>query len=392
MSFVRRTVVVLIVVLTSIARAWATSPDSLLVYIGTYTHGKGPAESKGIYRGRLDLATGKLTVEGVTPAVEPSFLAIDSSRRFLYAVDEIERLDGQKAGGVSAFAIDSQSGELKFLNRKSSEGTDPCHLSLDKDRRVVLLANYGDGHVAALHIEADGSLGDTQQVIRKTGSSINRQRQEGPHAHCISADPTNRFILEADLGLDRVFVYRLDADARVEKPAPPVLANTSAGELKPGSGPRHFVFSRDGRFVYVINELASTITTFAFNRETGELKSLATVSTLPKDFAGENTTAEIDIDPSGRFLYGSNRGHNSIVIFAIDPKTGLLTYVGHQPSGGKTPRSFGIDPTGRYMLVANQDSNNVVVMQIDQKTGKLTPTGNSVEIGMPVCVKMIPPP
>ena len=396
MNITRRTAAVLIALLTAItglaAEAQSPAPDELLVYIGTYTHGKGPAESKGIYRGRLDLATGKLTIEGVTPAVEPSFLAIDPSRRFLYAVDEVEKLDGRNAGGVSAFAIDPKSGELKFLDRRSSEGTDPCHLSVDKDCKVVLLADYGDGHVAALHIEADGSLGDAQQVIRKTGSGVVRQRQEGPHAHCISADPTNRFVLEADLGLDRVFVYRFDADAGVSKQAPPVLASKSAGELKPGSGPRHFVFSRDAGFVYVINELASTITTFAFNGETGELKSLATVSTLPKDFTGESTTAEIDIDPSGRFLYGSNRGHNSIVIFAIDPKTGLLTYVGHQPSGGKTPRSFGIDPTGRYLLVANQDSNNVVVMRIDQQTGKPTTTGNSVEVGMPVCVKIVPAP
>jgi 6-phosphogluconolactonase len=368
----------------------AANPAAMRVYIGTYTHGKGPAESKGIYCGQLDLATGKVTIDGVTPTVEPSFLAIDSSRQFLYAVNEVEKLDGVNAGGVSAFAIDSKSGELKPLNRRPSEGTAPCHLSIDKDRRVVLVANYGNGSIAALRIEPDGSLGKSRQAIPKTGASVNRARQEGPHAHCISLDPANHFALEADLGLDLVFVYAFDANRRDAQQG--VLAYKSAGDLKPGSGPRHFVFSRDGRFVYVINELASTISTFAYDAETGGLRSLATHSTLPKGFSGSNTTAEIDVDLNGRFLYGSNRGHDSIVIFSINPDTGMLTYVGHQPSGGKTPRSFGIDPTGRYMLVANQDSNNVVVMRIDQQTGKLTPTGNSVEIGMPVCVKMIPAP
>jgi 6-phosphogluconolactonase len=398
MHVLRRTVAVLLVLLSAVVTCFAVapapSPDSggMFVYIGTYTHGKGPAESKGIYRGRLDLATGKLTIDGVTPAVEPSFLAIDASRQSLYAVNEVEKLDGVNAGAVSAFAIDARSGDLKFLNRRSSEGTDPCHLSLDKDRKIVFVANYGNGRIAALHIEPDGSLGEMREVRGTTGSSVNRQRQERPHAHCISPDPANRFVLEADLGLDRLFAYRLDPEAGLAKQGTPMLAIKSAGELKPGSGPRHFRFSEGGKFVYVINELASTITTFSFNRETGGLKSLATVSTLPQDFSGENTTAEIDIGPSGRFLYGSNRGHDSIVIFSINPDTGMLTYVGHQPSGGKTPRSFGIDPTGKYLLVANQDSNNIIVMRIDQQSGKLTPTGNSVEIGMPVCVKMIPAP
>ena len=367
---------------------------AMRVYIGTYTHGKGPAASKGIYRGQLDLATGKLTIDGVTPAVEPSFLAIDASRQFLYAVDEVEKLDGLSAGGVSAFAIDAKSGDLRFLNRRSSEGTDPCHLAIDNDRKVVLVANYGNGNLAVLQIEPDGSIGKPRQVITRSVASrgtdrFDPQRQEGPHAHCVGLDSANHFVLEADLGLDALFVAGFDP-ARAD-PNQGVLATPKTiGALKPVSGPRHFVFSRDGRFVYVINELASTIKTCAYDGETGGLRTLDTVSTLPKDFTGSNTTAEIDIHPSGRFLYGSNRGHDSIVIFSINPDTGMLTYVGHQPSGGKTPRSFGIDPTGKYLLVANQDSNNVVVMRIDQQTGKLMPTGNSVEIGMPVCVKMIP--
>ncbi|HEV3415506.1 MAG TPA: lactonase family protein [Pirellulales bacterium] len=361
-------------------------PNSLFVYVGTYTHGKGEhSASKGIYTCRFDLATGKLTVAGVTPSVEPSFLAIDPSRRFLYAVNEIDNFGGKKAGGVSAFAIDPKSGELKPLNQQSSEGGGPCHISVEKLGTHVLVANYGGGSLAVLSIEKDGSLGKATAFVQHKGSSVDPQRQEGPHAHSISLDAANRFALAADLGLDKLFVYRFDSDKGTLAPI-----NEPWAKLAPGSGPRHFAFGLGERFVYVINEMASTITTFAYDAGQGTLKPLQTVSTLPTGFSGTNTTAEIEIHPSERFLYGSNRGHNSIVIFSIDPTTGLLTYFGHQPSGGKTPRNFGIDPTGTYLLAANQDSDSVVVMRIDPLTGKLTPTGGSVEIGMPVCVKMIP--
>jgi 6-phosphogluconolactonase len=369
---------------TQAAAADAALPNlgSRSVYIGTYTHGRGPAASQGIYRGSLDLDTGKLRIDGVTPADEPSFLTVDSSSH-LYAANEGEVFVGKKSGAVTAFSIDVKTDELSRINQRTSEGSGPCHVSLDAKGRFLLVANYGSGSVAVLPIEKDGRLDQPSAVVEHKGSSVNPQRQEGPHAHSIGVDPQNRFVIEADLGLDKLFVYRFNSDLGT-------LTELTPAKLDPGSGPRHFVFSRDCRFVYVINELASTITTFSFNRETGELKSLATVSTLPKDYSGENTTAEIDIDPSGRFLYGSNRGHDSIVILSINPDTGMLAYVGHQPSGGKTPRSFGIDPSGKYLLVANQDSNNVVVMRIDRNTGKLTPTGSSVKVGMPVCVKIIP--
>jgi 6-phosphogluconolactonase len=393
MKIVRRLASLVLLLLTAFSFVSAAEPGaegalpnlgSLQVYIGTYTHGKGPAASQGIHHGWLDLDTGKLRVEGVTPAVEPSFLAVDASWH-LYAANEGDVFVGKKSGAVTAFSINGKSDELRRINQRTSEGSGPCYVSLDANGRFLLVANYGSGSVAVLPIQKDGRLDQPSAVVEHKGLSVNPQRQEGPHAHSIGLDPQSRFVLEADLGLDKVFVYRFDPDRGTLKELTPA-------NLDPGSGPRHFVFSRDGRFVYVINELASTITTFAFNRETGELKSLATVSTLPKGFSGSNTTAEIDVHPSGRFLYGSNRGHDSIVIFSIDPETGLLTYVGHQPSGGKTPRSFGIDPTGKYLLVANQDSNNVVVMRIDSKTGKLTPTGNEAQIGMPVCVKMVPAP
>ena len=369
----------------TVASSAEAKAEKMLVFIGTYTHGK----SKGIYSGELDLATGKLSITGVTPSVEPSFLAIDPTRRFLYAVNEVEQWGGKKnAGGVSAFAIDPKSGQLKALNQQSSEGAAPCHISVDHKGKSALVANYMGGNVAVLPIESDGSLGKAASVVQHKGQVADAKRQGGPHAHSISLDPSGRLALAADLGLDKVFVYRFDGETGKLTPNDP-----PSGQLAPRSGPRHFAFSRDGRFVYVINEIAMTITTFAYDADRGALKPLATVSTLPKGVvAGDWSTAEIEVRPDGRFLYGTNRGHDSLVIFAIDPKNGQLTYVGHQPSGGKTPRSFGIDPTGSYLLSANQDSDSIVVMRIDQETGKLTPTGQSVEVGMPVCVVMIPAP
>ncbi len=360
----------------------AAAPQKMRVFVGTYTRGK----SKGIYPGELDLASGQFTVTGVAVSVEPSFLALDPSQRFLYAVNETEKWNGRdNCGGVSAFAI-QPSGELKPLNQQPSEGGAPCHISIDDQGRFAFVANYTGGDVAVLPIEKDGSLGKAVSVVQHKGEVADKQRQGGPHAHAISLDKANRFALAADLGLDKLFVYRFDGQTgKLTANDPPF------GKLAPRSGPRHFAFSRDGRFVFVINEIALTITSFAYDAERGALKSLATVSTLPKgEKQGDWSTAEIMVHPSGRFLYGSNRGHDSLVIFAIDAQTGGLSYVGNQPSGGKTPRSFGIDPTGQYLLSANQDSDNVAVMRIDRQTGKLTPTGQSVEIGMPVCVVIVP--
>jgi 6-phosphogluconolactonase len=367
----------------SAASAAATSSTKMRVYVGTYTRGK----SKGIYAGELDLANGTLTITGVTPSVEPSFLAIDPTKHFLYAVNETEKWEGRdNCGGVSAFAIDSQSGDLRPLNKQPSEGGAPCHVSVDDKGRFAFIANYSGGNLAVLPIEKDGSLGKAVSVVQYKGTVADPKRQGGPHAHAIALDTVNRFALATDLGLDKLFVYRFDHESGKLSPNDPPF-----GRLALRSGPRHFAFSRDGRFVFVINEIALTITTFAYDTEHGSLKWLGTVSTLPKDAkSGDWSTAEITVHPSGRFLYGTNRGHDSLVIFAIDGQTGALRYVGHQPSGGKTPRSFGIDPTGNYLVSANQDSDNIVVMRIDQQTGKLTPTGQSVEVGMPVSIVMIP--
>ena len=352
-----------------------------LVYIGTYT----TTRSKGIYAYRFDADSGRLTSLGlVAETVNPSFLAVDPSRRFLYAVNEISNYAGGKGGGVSAFAIDRATGKLTFLNEVSSRGREPCHVSLDKTGKFVMVANYGGGSAAVFPVVADGRLGEASAFVEHHGSSVNPERQEGPHAHSIATSPDNRFVLAADLGLDRLLVYRFDAAQGSLEPNDPPFAT-----VKPGAGPRHFAFHPGGRFVYTINEMGSTITAFSYDAMRGSLREFQTVSTLPKDFAGASDTAEIEVHPSGKFLYGSNRGHDSIAVFAIDSGTGTLTPVEHVPTGGKTPRSFAIDPAGSCLVVANQDSDNLVVFRIDARTGRLTPSGKVSDVPSPVCVTFV---
>lgn len=363
----------------------ALVPDSkaaeLLVYVGTYTSGK----SEGIYIFRMNLDSGAMTPAGVTTGVKnPSFLAIHPSRRFLYAVSEVEDSGGKKTGGVTAFAIDAATGKLSMLNAQPSEGAGPCHLVVDKTGKSVLVANYGGGSVAALPIGDDGRLAKAASAIQHKGSSVNPQRQDGPHAHSINVDPGNRFVVAADLGLDKVLVYRLDAaKAKLEPNDPP---STS---VAPGAGPRHFAFHPNGRFAYVINEITCTVTAFTYDGERGVLKEIQTITTLPHEVKEGYSTAEVQVHPSGKFLYGSNRGHDSIAIFSIDQSTGKLTAVGHQATGGKTPRNFAIDPTGQFLLAENQSSDTIVIFRIDQKTGELKPTGIVVDVPSPVCVKFL---
>jgi 6-phosphogluconolactonase len=316
--------------------------------------------------------------------VNPSFLAIHPNRRFLYAIGEVGQFAGGKGGAVSAFAVDPESGKLTLLNQKSSRGPGPCHVVIDKSGANVLVANYGGGSVACLPIGEDGRLGDATSFIQHKGSSVNRQRQEGPHAHSINLDPANRFAFAPDLGLDKIMIYRLDAAGHLLTPNDPPAATVA-----PGSGPRHFDFHPNGRFAYAINELASTITAFEYDAERGTLQTIQTVTTLPEGFEGKSFTADVHVHPSGKFVYGSNRGHDSIAIFAVDSATGKLTPIGCESTQGKTPRNFGIDPTGAYLLAANQDTDNVVVLRIDAATGKLEPTGQSIRVPMPVCVKFL---
>ena len=381
-----------LLVLGSIFLSWAivcgtagakSNNTQLLVYVGAYT---GPqSESKGIYAYRLDVSTGKLAPLGLAgEMVSPGFLAVHPNGRFLYAVNEVAEIDGKKGGAVNAFALDHSTGKLTLLNQQPSKGVAPCHLSVDKMGKTILVANYG-GTAAAFPIQPDGRLSEASSVVEHKGSSTNPTRQEGAHPHGIYLDPANKFAVVPDLGQDKVLVYRFDS-ARGAL----VANNPPSASLKPGAGPRHFAFHPRARYAYVINELNSTITAFSYDSLKGILTEIQSISTLPKDFKGENTTAEIAIHPSGKFLYGSNRGDDSIAVFHIDPGKGTLTAVQYQSTLGKTPRNFGIDPTGKFLLAANQDSNNLVVFRIDPRTGHLSQTGVPVDAPMPACVVFVP--
>ena len=384
MSFTRSWVLALFltsVVLCDIEAA--AVPEGVRVYIGTYTRGG----SEGIYVSRLDLATGKLRpAELAAETANPSFVAIHPSRPLVYAVGEMGSFQGKKTGAVSAFAMDRATGKLTLLNQQSSQGMGPCHVTVDPSGRCVLVANYGGGSIACLPIGRDGRLGEATSAIQHEGSSVDPQRQQRPHAHSMNLDVAGHFAFAADLGLDKILIYRLDAAQGKLTPNDPPWAR-----LAPGSGPRHFAFHPTGRYAYVINELSSTVTAFRYDAECGRLTPLQTISTLPDGFDERNSTAEVQVHPSGKYLYGSNRGHDSIACFAIDAATGKLTAIGHEPTQGKTPRSFGIDPTGRYLLAANQSTDNVVVLRIDAATGVLRPTGHGLDVSMPVCIKFLPP-
>lgn len=360
--------------------AKADQPESVWVYVGTYTSG----ESRGIYVCRLDLATGRLSgPELAAEVASPSFLAIHPSGRYLYAVGETG--GGNASGGVHSFAIESHGAQLRYLNTQPSGGAGPCHLVVDAMGRNVLVANYGGGSVAVLPIEQDGRLAEPSCIVQHEGSSVNPQRQEAPHAHSINLDPSNRFAFAADLGLDQVLVYRFDAEAGMLTPNEPPYA-----KVAPGSGPRHFAFHPSGNWAYVINELANTVTAFGYDAQHGVLKEVQTISTLPAEFKGPSYTAEVVVHPSGKFLYGSNRGHDSLAIYTIDGHSGKLKFVGHEPTGGKTPRNFAAEPTGKYILAANQSTDSVFVFEVDMHSGELKRVGEGLKVPTPVCLRFLP--
>lgn len=360
----------------------AAENKSILAYIGTYTEGR----SKGIYVSRFDPETGTLTTpELAAETKNPTFLALHPNGHILYAVCETGDFQGKGTGAVSAFSIDAKTGKLTLLNQEASAGKGPCHLAVDKTGKCLLVANYGSGSFATLPIEADGKLGASQCKIQDTGSSVDRERQAGPHAHFITIDPANRFVFGCDLGLDKVVIWKLDpAKALLDK------ETSHFASIHPGSGPRHLAFHPNGRIVYLINEMAATLVVFSYDPESGVLKEFQTLSSLPDKFTGFKSGAEVEVHPSGKFLYCSNRGHDSIAVFAVDGKSGKLSFVEHQSTQGKTPRHFAIDPGGKWLLAENQDSNNIVAFRIDQETGKLTPTGQTVEVGAPVCIQFVP--
>jgi putative heme-binding domain-containing protein len=361
----------------------AASADKVWVYVGTYT-GK---TSKGIYRCDFDTATGQLSEPTlVAETVNPTFLTIHPSGKYLYAVGEIGDFKGKKAGAVNAYSIDPKSGGLKLLNQQSSGGQGPCHVSLDRGGKHVLVANYGGGSVAVLPIRNDGSLGEATAFVQHAGSSLDKSRQEGPHAHSINLDKAGKYAVAADLGLDKLLVYKFDPAKGTLTPNDP-----AATETAPAAGPRHFSFHPDDKHAYACGEMDSTVIVMDYDAAKGVLTKTQTLSTLPAPHKG-NSTAEVLVHPSGKFVYVSNRGHNTIALFQVDPATGKLTAAGNEGSGFKVPRNFNIDPTGRWMIVAGQDSNNLVVFAIDQETGKLKPTGSTVSVGGPVCVKFLKKP
>ncbi len=360
--------------------AWSAS-DRML-YVGTYTAANG---SKGIYQLRMSRDTGALSV--VALAIEtsnPSFLTLSGDERFLYAVNEVGEIDGKKTGGVSAFARDVSTGTLRLLGSQPTNGGAPCYVSIDRSGTCLMVANYTGGSVSAFPIRADGNIGPATSFIQHEGKGFDAQRQTGPHAHSIVADPGNRFALAADLGLDRVFAYSLDARAAKLSPKP-----AARGVLAPGAGPRHFVFHDNGRVVYVANELNSTLTAFRYDASSGALSELQTLPSVGSPVTGQNAPADIHLHPNGRFLYMSNRGQDTIAVFAIDDATAQLRPIEFVSTGGSWPRNFAIDPSGEFLLVANQRSDTITCFRIDRRSGRLTNTGQSVSVKAPVCIRFV---
>lgn len=366
------------------AAAPATHKDEYFVYVGTYT--EEGSTSKGIYAYRFDPATAKITSMGLAAAtINPSFIAVHPNHRFLYAVNEIGNYKGEKSGAVSVFVIDRATGKLALLNEVASKGADPCYITVDKTGKYVLVANYSGGSVAVFPVLEDGRLGEASAFVEHTGHGANPGRQEGPHAHSIDLSPDNRFAIVDDLGLDETLIYKFDsAKGKL------TLNDPAFAKAAPGAGPRHFALHPNGTFGYVIDEMGSTVSVFAYDAAGGILHPLQTISTLPKGFSAHNDDAEIEVHPSGKFLYASNRGHDSIAVFALDPNKGTLTPIEYVSTKGASPRNFAIDPTGSLLFAANEKSDNIVVFRINPQTGRLTPTGKVLDIAQPVCVKFVP--
>jgi 6-phosphogluconolactonase len=387
----------LILLLSLCGASSAKDSKHYVLYVGTYTNG----DSKGIYAYSYDATTGAMQPLGLAAETQnPSFLAADAKGEHLFAVNEMQKYQGESSGGVTSFTIDRKTGKLSQLNEVASHGADPCYISLDRSGKYLLVANYTGGNVAVIPILPDGHLEEATSVQKDTGAlGPNKERQEGPHAHFIQASARNRFVYVSDLGLDRVLIYKFDAEKGVLSSGEAAPSGPNGGSsggkdffsatLAPGTGPRHVAFSADGQFMYVLGELDATVTVFA-NDDKETYRSIQKISSLPATFSGENTAAEIAIHPSGKFLYTSNRGDDSIAEFSIDQTSGKVTLVGNVSTLGKAPRHFAIDPTGTRLLVANQDTGNIVEYEIDSVTGKLTRVGKMVGVPSPVCLVFVP--
>jgi 6-phosphogluconolactonase len=348
----------------------------MFVYFGTHRTGT----NIGFSLAHFDTGTGALTrPEFLVQSPSPAFFVIHPDGLHLYTCNS------GTPGAVSAYEIEPRTGQLKFLNSAPVGGTDTSYVSLDQTGRYVLVASYSGGNIAIFAIKPDGSLGGRTAFVQDTGSSVNPRRQTRAYAHSIITDPSNRFVLVADLGVDRVFIYRFNQDDGSLTPNNPPFIG-----IQPGSGPRHVKFHPNGRWVYVISEMAGTVTVFNWNSTNGTLAEFQTASALPADFKGTNTSAEIMVHPNGKFLYVSNRGNDSLAVFSIDQATGKLTPVEHVSSGGKAPRNFAFDPTGKWIICSNHDSDNTVVFRVDEITGRLTQTGPPVPVPYPFCERFLP--
>ena len=350
-----------------------------VLFVGTYTEHEG-SQSKGIYVYRMD-SSGQLHFEWeVKGVLNPSFLDLHPQKDFLYAVNEVRSFAGEEGGGVSAFAVDPGSGELTLLNAYSSRGQDPCYISIEQTGRFALVANYSSGRVAMLPIQPDGRLGPATDVVQHSGSSVDPERQTDPHAHCIRPDPTNRFAIATDLGADKLLVYQMDLEhGRLNK-------HTEV-RVQPGAGPRHFSFHPNGQYMYLLNELNATLIVYRCHPDSGNLEEIQTITTLPEGYQGRNLSADLHIH--GKYLYASNRGHDSLAWFLIDEKSGRLSYRGHVASEGREPRGFVIDPSGSFLLAAHEKSDNIVVFKIDPGTGELSGTGQEAKLSKPVCIRFV---
>ncbi len=355
-------------------------PASRSLYVGTYTSGESTSE--GIYLVRMSESDGSLEMVGLAASsVSPSFLAVHPSGKFVYSANETGEFEGERQGYLTAFRVDEQNGMLVELNRRGSGGGGPCYVSLDPSGKILLAANYGGGSVIAYAVEADGGLGARTGFVQHEGSGGDPARQSAPHAHSIVASPDGRFALAVDLGIDKVMVYGLGEDGSLNPNDP------AFGAVAPASGPRHLAFSPDARFVYVVNELSSSVTPFRYVTAGGVLEPMAAVSTLPPGYAETSYCADIHVHPGGRFLYASNRGHDSIAVFRIDPASGDITWLDAVSTGGNWPRNFALSPDGRFLLAANQRSASIVVFRIDEETGLPVETGSRLEVDQPACIK-----
>ena len=369
---------VLLLLLINACLISTTCAEQLTAYVGTYTNNK----SKGIYAIKFDTKSGEIEMLGLAAESQrPSFVAIHPTKRMLFAVNEKVEVKGKRTGLVSAFKIEDEGFKLKLIDEKPSEGGAPCHLVVDPTGSNILVANYVGGNCSSLKINEDGTM-KLVSTMQHKGTSVNIARQRGPHAHSINVGPNNKFAFAADLGIDKIMIYQFDAESGRLSPneSQPFV------KLAPGSGPRHFAFHPNGKYAYVCNELLLTVTAFKYDAEKGSLSEIQTTPTIPQGFKGRKSTAEVQVDPQGKFVFVSNRGHESIACFKIDKNSGKLSFVETEPTGGKEPRNFCVDPTGHFVLACNQNSDSIHVLKIESD-GALSPTGHSIECPTPVCVK-----